>query len=74
MQHEIDQLKKRVEHLNEEVFKWYTFYKDTYMKLNEARISKAFSEFQLLEEYREGNRLNQDAEAKLESRIEKRKH
>lgn len=47
MQHEIDQLKKRVEHLNEEVFKWYTFYKDTYMKLNEARISKAFSEFQL---------------------------
>lgn len=46
MQHEIDKLKKRVEQLTEESSKWYNMYVDAFMKYNEARISKAFSEFQ----------------------------
>lgn len=50
MQHEIDTLKKRVECLNEEVSKWYNMYVDAFMKLNEARVSEAFSEFQSFRE------------------------
>ena len=50
MQHEIDQLKKRVEQLTEESDKWYNMYTDTFLKYNEARISKAFSEFQSFKE------------------------
>lgn len=46
MQHEIDTLKKRVEQLTEESDKWYNMYTDTFMKYNDARISKAFAEFQ----------------------------
>ena len=50
MQHEIDTLKKRVEQLAEESDKWYNMYTDTFFKYNEARISKAFSEFQSFKE------------------------
>ena len=50
MQHEIDSLKKRVERLNEETSKWYNMYVDTFMKLNNARISEAFSEFHSFKE------------------------
>lgn len=50
MKHEIGSLKKRVERLNEESSKWYNMYVDTFMKLNKARISGAFSEFQSFKE------------------------
>lgn len=50
MQHEIDTLKKRVEQLTEESDKWYDMYTDTFMKYNDARISKAFAEFKSFKE------------------------
>lgn len=53
MQHEIDKLKKRVEQLTGESDKWYNMYIDTFMKYNDARISKAFAEFQSFKEITE---------------------
>lgn len=50
MLHEIDKLNKRVEQLTEESDKWHTMYADTFMKYNDARISKAFAEFQSFKE------------------------
>lgn len=43
---EINELKKKVERLTKESEKWYSMYKDTYMKYKDAEISEAFSTFQ----------------------------
>lgn len=50
MQSEINELKKKVERLTKESDKWYSMYKDTYMKYKDAEISEAFSEFQTFRE------------------------
>ena len=50
MQSEINELKKKVERLTKESDKWYSMYKDTYMKYKDAEISKAFSTFQSFRE------------------------
>lgn len=72
MQHEIDKLKKRVEQLTEESDKWYNMYTDTFMKYNDARISKAFCEFQSFKEKTEEEidlikMQKRDLKAKLKS-------
>ena len=46
MQAEINELKKKVERLTKESEKWYSMYKDTYMKYKDAEINEAFSTFQ----------------------------
>lgn len=50
MQSEINELKKKVERLTKESDKWYSMYKDTYMKYKDAEISEAFSTFQSFRE------------------------
>ena len=50
MQAEINELKKKVERLTKESDKWYSMYKDTYMKYKDAEISEAFSTFQSFRE------------------------
>ena len=50
MQSEINELKKRVERLTAESNKWYSMYKDTFMKYKDAEISEAFSAFQSFRE------------------------
>lgn len=50
MQSEINELKKKVERLTKESDKWYSMYKDTYMKYKDAEISEAFSTFQFFRE------------------------
>lgn len=50
MQAEINELKKKVERLTKESNKWYSMYKDTYMKYKDAEISEAFSTFQFFRE------------------------
>ena len=47
---EINELKKKVERLTKESDKWYSMYKDTYMKYKDAEISEAFSTFQSFRE------------------------
>ena len=51
---EINELKKKVERLTKESDKWYSMYKDTYMKYKDAEISEAFSTFQSFREECEG--------------------
>ena len=50
MQSEINELKKKVERLTKESDKWYSMYKDTYMKYKDVEISEAFSTFQSFRE------------------------
>lgn len=50
MQAEINELKKKVERLTKESEKWYSMYKDTYMKYKDAEINEAFSTFQSFRE------------------------
>jgi len=50
MQSEINELKKKVERLTKESDKWYSMYKDIYMKYKDAEISEAFSTFQSFRE------------------------
>lgn len=50
MQSEINELKKKVERLTKESDKWYSMYKDTYMKYKDAEISEAFSTSQSFRE------------------------
>ena len=50
MQSEINELKKKVERLTAESNKWYSMYKDTFMKYKDAEISEAFSAFQAFRE------------------------
>lgn len=50
MQSEINELKKKVERLTKESDKWYSMYKDTYMKYKDAEISEAFSTLQSFRE------------------------
>lgn len=50
MQAEINELKKKVERLTKESEKWYSMYKDTYMKYKDAEIREAFSTFQSFRE------------------------
>ena len=47
---EINELKKKVERLTKESDKWYSMYKDTYMKYKDAEIREAFSTFQSFRE------------------------
>ena len=47
---EINELKKKVERLTKESERWYSMYKDTYMKYKDAEISEAFSTFQSFRE------------------------
>ena len=50
MRSEINELKKKVERLTKESDKWYSMYKDIYMKYKDAEISEAFSTFQSFRE------------------------
>ena len=50
MQSEINELKKKVERLTKESEKWYSMYKDTFMKYKDAEISEAFTTFQSFRE------------------------
>ena len=50
IQSEINELKKKVERLTAESNKWYSMYKDTFMKYKDAEISEAFSAFQAFRE------------------------
>ena len=50
MQSEINELKRKVERLTAESNKWYSMYKDTFMKYKNAEISEAFSAFQSFKE------------------------